>query len=77
MSRARLPNRRSAEIKMFEHDGRRYRATFGCFQNGILAEVFLDTGKPDATIQAHVDDSAVLSLTGQLIEIRNPRFWQE
>jgi hypothetical protein len=60
MSRSRLPNRRSAEISMFEHDGRRYRATFGCFENGILAEVFLDTGKPDATIQAHADDSAVL-----------------
>ena len=60
MTRARLPNRRNAQIAMFEHDGRRYRATFGIFSNGALAEVFLDTGKPDATIQQHADDSAVL-----------------
>jgi hypothetical protein len=61
MSRRRLPDRRGAQICMFEHDGRPYRATFGCFDNGDLAEVFLDTGKPDATIQAYADDSAVLA----------------
>ena len=55
MSRRTLPNRRGAEITMFEHGGRRYRATFGYFANG-----FLDTGKADANIQAHADDSAVL-----------------
>ena len=58
--RARLPNRRHSDIRMFEHDGRRYRATFGCFSNGNLAEIFLDTGKPDATIQMHADDASVL-----------------
>jgi hypothetical protein len=45
---------------MFECDGRRYRATFGCFANGNLAEVFLDIGRPDSAIQAHADDAAVL-----------------
>jgi hypothetical protein len=60
MSRTRLPDRRAAQICMFEHDGRRYRATFGCFANGNLAEAFLDTGKPDATIQMHADDAGVL-----------------
>jgi hypothetical protein len=60
MSRIRLPDRRHAEIQMFEHGGRRYRATFGCLEDGNLAEIFLDTGKPDATIQMHADDAAVL-----------------
>ena len=60
MSRNRPPNRRRAEILMFEHGGRRYRATFGCFEDGSLAEIFVDTGKPDATIQMHADDAAVL-----------------
>ena len=60
MTRARLPNRRNAQIAMFEHGGRRYRATFGIFSNGALAEVFLDSGKADSTLQQHADDSAVL-----------------
>ena len=59
MSRNRLPDRRNAQIAMFEHDGRRYRATFGTF-GGALAEVFLDSGKADSTLQQHADDSAVL-----------------
>lgn len=58
--RTHLPNRRGAEIHMFEHDGRRYRATFARFANGALAEIFLDTGKSNSTVQAHADDSAVL-----------------
>jgi len=60
MSRSRLLDRRAAQICMFEHDGRRYRATFGCFAKRNLAEVFLDTGKPDATIQTYADDAGVL-----------------
>jgi hypothetical protein len=60
MSRNRLPHRRGAQIAMFEHDGRSYRATLGTFANGVLAEVFLDTGKANAAIQVHADDSAVL-----------------
>jgi hypothetical protein len=59
--RARLPNRRHGDIRMFEHDGRRYRATFGCFANGNLAEIFLDIGKPDSTLQQHADDASVLT----------------
>jgi hypothetical protein len=61
MTRARLPNRRAAQICMFEHDGRRYRATFGTFGNGKLAEVFIDVGKPDSTVQQHADTSAILA----------------
>jgi hypothetical protein len=58
--RAPLPNRRHADIRTFEHDGRRYRVTYGCFPNGNLAEIFLDIGKPDSTLQGHADDAGVL-----------------
>ena len=59
MSRRHLPNRRDAQICMFEHDGRRYRATFGTFGSSALAEIFLDSGKADSTLLQHADDSAV------------------
>jgi hypothetical protein len=55
-----LPNRRSAQICVFEHDGRRYRVTFGCFGDGQLAEVFMDVGRPDSGIKMHADDASVL-----------------
>jgi hypothetical protein len=58
--RVRLPNRRAAQICVFEHNGHRFRATFGCFDNGELGEVFLDGAKPDSTLKMHSDDSAVL-----------------
>jgi hypothetical protein len=60
MNRALLPNRRAAEIRIFEHDGRRYRVTFGYFANGNLGELFLDIDKPNSAIQVHADDAAVL-----------------
>jgi hypothetical protein len=60
MSRRHLPNRRSAEIRTFEHSGCRYRVTFGCFSDGSLAEIFLDTGKLNSTLQQHADDAGVL-----------------
>ena len=60
-ARARLPNRRAAEIVEFDHESRRYRATFGHLPDGKLGEVFIDTGKPNTAIQVHTDDSAVLT----------------
>jgi ribonucleoside-diphosphate reductase alpha chain len=60
MTRMRLASRRHAEIHVFEHEGRRYRVTFGTFANGNLGEIFLDCGKPDSTLQAHADDASVL-----------------
>jgi hypothetical protein len=60
MSRNRLPNRRAAQIVVFEHDARRYRATYGFFADGHLGEIFLDVGKADSTLQQHADDAAVL-----------------
>jgi hypothetical protein len=60
-ARRLLSNRRSARIVLFEHEERRYRATFGFFSDGTLGEIFLDVGKPNAAIQMHADDGAVLA----------------
>jgi len=59
--RRRLPYRRASEIAVFEHEGRRNRATLSRFETGEFAEVFLDAGKPDSTIQLNADDCAVLA----------------
>src|SRR4051812_10700294 len=59
-NRQRLPNDRDSEIFQFERDGIRYRATISRFADGRLAELFLDTPKPNAAIQIHAEDAAVL-----------------
>ena len=60
MSRIRLPDRSAAESRCLSMTAVIYRATFGCFAMEILREIFLDAGKPDAAIQMHADDAAVL-----------------
>ena len=60
MSRNHLPNRRSAEIRMFEHDGRIYRVTFGSFADGHLDEIFLNVAKVDSSLRQPADDAGVL-----------------
>ena len=60
MSRRHLPNRRNAQIAMFDHDGRTYRVTYGTFAGGQLAEIFMDVGRPDSGIKMHADDASVL-----------------
>ena len=62
MSRIHLANRRDAQICTFKHDDRVYRATYGYFNSGNLAEIFLDIGRPDSALQQHADDSAILGL---------------
>jgi hypothetical protein len=44
-TRRRLPNRREHELIDFEHGGIRYTAVIGRFNDGALAEIFLNTGK--------------------------------
>jgi hypothetical protein len=43
--RQRLPNRRGHELVDFEHGGIRYTAGIGRFEDGALAEIFLNTAK--------------------------------
>ena len=45
MTRQRLPNRRGHELLTFQHEGIRYTAGVGRFEDGTLAEIFLNTAK--------------------------------
>jgi hypothetical protein len=65
MSRERLPNRRAAEVFDFEHGGRRWTATFSCFANGRIAEVFLSAPKESPLVELAQDTAIVASLALQ------------
>lgn len=58
--RRRLPNRRAAIAFYFSHRDLKYRAHVGFFQDGKPAELFLDSTKPDSTIDAFASDAAIL-----------------
>ena len=59
-TRRMLPNRRPSVSFGFECEGHRYRATASRFPDGALGELFLDTGKPNTTLQTNAETSAVL-----------------
>jgi hypothetical protein len=59
--RERLPNRRSSIRFSIEHDGVRYCATLSKFNDGRIAEIFLDGMKPDSALAVHAADAAVLT----------------
>ena len=63
--RARLPNRRAAELIDFEHNGRPWTLTVGRFGDGRIAEVFLDTPKASAIGEIAADAAIVASLALQ------------
>jgi hypothetical protein len=44
-----------------ECEGHSYRASVGWFNDGKLAEIFLDTGKFGTTLQANADTAAILT----------------
>jgi hypothetical protein len=57
--RQRLPNRRRSELYNFQHGGHSYRASVSRFEDGRLAEVFLDATKPDTGVSVAGRDLAV------------------
>lgn len=59
--RNRLPNRRGHVLLDFEADGFRYTAGLGYFDDGRLAEVFLNSGKIGTAIETAARDSAVVA----------------
>jgi hypothetical protein len=59
VTRQRLPNRRAHEIREFEFRGLRYSAGFGRFENGALAEVFVECSKGQSQLAADARDAAV------------------
>jgi hypothetical protein len=61
MMRERLPNRRASLRFTFEHDGARYLATVTKFDDGRLAEIFIDSPKPNSALAVHCNDAAVLA----------------
>src|ERR1700691_5819790 len=59
--RTRLPDRRGHVGLDFEADGFRYTAGLGFFEDGRLAEVFLNSGKIGTAIETAARDSAVVA----------------
>jgi len=58
-ARQRLPNRRGHELVDFEHGGIRYTAGIGRFEDGRLAEIFLNTAKHGTAVDTNARDAAV------------------
>ena len=60
MSRAELPNRRAQESFEFEYQGIGYTMSLGRFENGPLAEVFVECAKSTSDYESLARDSAVI-----------------
>jgi hypothetical protein len=61
MTRTYLPDRRGSELFEFTHNGFSYTATVSKFSDGRLAEIFIDSKRPNSEIAAHASDAAVLA----------------
>ena len=58
--RTRLPNRRFSQTINIEVDGQKYIATVGFFDNGKLAELFINSsGKLGSTADVNAADGAL------------------
>ena len=54
-----LPNRRGHELLDFEHAGIQYTVGIGRFDDGSVAEVFLNTSKHGTAVDVNARDAAV------------------
>ena len=59
--RKHLPNRRRSIAFTFEFESHRYRATASRFDDGRLAEIFLDTDKAGTPLQLNAETAAILA----------------
>jgi hypothetical protein len=60
--RRRLPQRRPHELIDFQHGGHRYTAGIGRFEDGRVAEVFLNVpGRVGSSIEAIARDAATVA----------------
>jgi ribonucleoside-diphosphate reductase alpha chain len=59
--RRHLPNRRRSIAFTFEFESHRYRATASHFDDGRLAEIFLDTDKAGTPLQLNAETAAILA----------------
>jgi hypothetical protein len=59
-ARERLLNRRAHELIDFEHDGRRYTAGIGRFEDGRVGEIFMNvSGRAGGMVEVLARDTAV------------------
>lgn len=63
-SRRRLPNRRELELLDFDHGGFHYVAGLGRFEDGHLAEIFLNVAKSGTPIETQARDAAITASIG-------------
>jgi hypothetical protein len=61
MQRRLLPNRRRSIAFTFEFESHKYRATASHFDDGGLAEIFLDTDKAGTPLQLNAETAAILA----------------
>jgi ribonucleoside-diphosphate reductase alpha chain len=59
--RSRLPSRRSHELFDFDHGGFRFTAGIGRFDDGRIAEIFLNAARTGTAIETVARDSAVVA----------------
>jgi hypothetical protein len=60
-ARRRLANRRAHELVDFEHGGFRFTAGIGRFENGGLAEIFLNCTKGGTPVDVNARDAAIVA----------------
>jgi hypothetical protein len=58
--RRRLPDRRAHELVAVEHSGFRLAVGVGRFPDRGLAEVFINTNKPNTAIDTLLQDAAII-----------------
>src|ERR1700723_3236733 len=59
--RQRLPNRRSHWLYRFECDGQIYTGGIGRFEDGRIAEVFINGAKVGRAAEANAQDAAIVA----------------
>lgn len=60
MTRQHLPNRRALETFAFDHEGVACVASVGRFDDGSLAEIFINAGKLGSGVHTMARDAAVV-----------------
>lgn len=60
MTREQLPDRRGNIGFELEDEGQRYTVMAGYYPDGRLAELFLNVGRPDSSLQASAENAAIL-----------------
>ena len=59
MSRVRLPDRRPHELRDFQFRGHRYTIGVGKYDDGTLAEIFIDCDKASSPVADDGRDAAI------------------